>query len=434
MNLTLITAYRKFFLSSTFIIISFFGFGQLNEAYVVRSNASPCLNVRTDPNTDAAFIACLTPGTKITVTEAVPFWRKIIFDNNQQGWVAKKYIEPVSVTEPITGSTIPPDAFLTIHFVDVGQGDAIWIQTHDDGIDGNGKFEGYSIVIDGGPYSSDNSNPLLPYMEDTAHHNADIEALIITHPHTDHFSGAESISRHFKINHYYDPGYPSTLSSYKAFVDVIKGTNGNEPRAKNIHIGKQNFGTFNLGSELQVEVLYSWVGDPDNKLGSGNTEVNNSSIVLRIQYGEHVFLFMGDAEGKGRDDSPSTAKYVENILLQTVPGRLKSNLLKIAHHGSETSSTLPFINAVDPDIVIVQSGRKSFQGTFLPDITTLQRYCTHNPNVKIYRTDEGDEEAGLTGRAAADNDHIIIRTNGKGQIQVQALQGGQPFTGNFCGN
>ena len=55
-------------------------------------------------------------------------------------------------------------------FVDVGQGDAIWIQTDDDGIDGNGIFEGYTIVIDGGPYSADNSNPFLPYMEKQGHH------------------------------------------------------------------------------------------------------------------------------------------------------------------------------------------------------------------------------------------------------------------------
>lgn len=431
------TSTRLFFYISFFIIcllkLSSTAFGQ-NESYVVRNTVTPCVNVRTDHFTDAASIACLVPGTQVMVVSSVPFWREIIFGNNQRGWVAKKYIEPATtVPNDVSDSSfIPANAFLTIHYVDVGQGDAIWIQTHDDGIDGNGKFEGHSILIDGGPYSADESNPFLPYIESQGHHGADIEALFISHPHTDHFNGAKSISNHFRINHYYDPGYPSTVAAYTSFRNAMKGTSRNPGRAQNVHIGQENFGQINWGSELQVEVLYTWKGDPQNTLGSGNTEINNASIVLRVQYGNHVFLFMGDAEGKERDDDPATAQYVEKILLETVPNRLKATVLKIAHHGSETSSTLPFIQAVDPDIVVVQSGRKSFSGTFLPDISTLQRYCDHNSNVRIYRTDQGDAEAGHTGRAAADGDHIVIRTNGAGQPQVQALQGGSPFTGSFC--
>jgi competence protein ComEC len=427
--------HRGSFLLVCFVIFSFWAIGQ-NEPYRVRNNVAPCLNVRATPQSGATSIDCLVPGTMITVVNSVPFWREIIYGNNRRGWVAKKYIEPVEIDSSGVADTtaIPSNAFLTVHFVDVGQGDAIWIQTIDDGIDGNGIFEGYSIVIDGGPYSADNSNPLLPYMESQGHHGADIEALFITHPHDDHFSGAETISRHFTINHYYDPGYPSQLSSYTAFLNAMKGTSGHPGKAKIVHIGQSNFGTINWGRELKVEVLYSWKGDPDNELGSGNTEVNNSSIVLRVQYGTHVFLFMGDAEGKKREDDADTPKYVEKILLQTVPDRLKATVLKIAHHGSETSSTLPFINAVNPDIVIVQSGRKSFGGTFLPDINTLQRYCDNNPNVKIYRTDQHDQHAGHTGHEAADGDHIVIKSNGSGQPQVQAFEGGQVFTGNFCGN
>jgi beta-lactamase superfamily II metal-dependent hydrolase len=270
-------------------------------------------------------------------------------------------------------------------------------------------------------------------MERQGHHGAVIEALLLTHPHNDHYNGSETISRHFDINHYYDPGYPSNLVSYSAFLDAIRGTVDIPPRAHNIHIGQQNFGQIDWGKELQVEVLYSWSRDPQHTLGSGNTEVNNASIVLKLTYGNHSFLFMGDAEGKDRHDLPDSARYVERVLLQD-PSRLQSTVLKIAHHGSETSSTLPFIQAVNPEVVIVQSGRKSFGGTFLPDNTTLQRYCDQIPNVRIFRTDQGDEQAGLSGRAAVDGDDITIRTNGSGQLLIQAFQGGQPFNGNFCGN
>jgi competence protein ComEC len=419
------------------VIIGLFipSFSQLNEAYVVKSSISGCLNVRSDHDANASSIACIPAGTSITVQASVPFWREITFGNNKNGWVAKKFIEPATSTTPTSGSpTIPANAFLTVHFVDVGQGDAIWIQTFDDGIDGNGIFEGYSIIIDGGPYSSDSANPLLPYMENQGYHGADVEALIVTHPHDDHYSGAETVSRHFTVNHYYDPGYPESQasSSYVSFLKAMKGSNGNPPRAKHIHIGQANFGTLNWGNELKVEVLYSWNGDPQDILGSDSNEENNASIVLRIQYGDHVFLLMGDAEGKDRSDDPATPKFVEKILLDNNAAKLKATVLKIAHHGSETSSTLPFIQAVNPDIVVVQSGRKKFGTRYLPDISTLQRYCTHNPNVKIYRTDQGDE--GLSTKAAVDGDNIIIRTNGSGQPQVQVFQHCQPFTGNFCGN
>ena len=132
---------------------------QMSEPYVVRDSVSDCVFVRSDHDVTASEVACLAAGTAVTVTDVVPYWRAIKFGANQEGWMAKKFIVPTSPPAPSTDTTIPPDAILEVHSVDVGQGDAIWIQTHDDGIDGNGRFEGKSIVIDGGPYSSDNENP-----------------------------------------------------------------------------------------------------------------------------------------------------------------------------------------------------------------------------------------------------------------------------------
>lgn len=426
---------QKIILISSVLILSFVAVGQ-NEAYVIRSTVTGCVNVRSTHDIDAGIIACLDAGTPITVIGTEPFWREIRFGNNKRGWIAKKFIEPAIAVPVSNDLTIPDTAFLTIHFIDVGQGDAIWIQTFDDKIDGNGKFEGRSIVIDGGPYSANTNNPVLSYIEGVGYHGADIEALIVTHPHIDHFRGSIAIAKHFNIKNYYDPGYPNTKETYLSLLDIVKGKNGIPPKAERIHIGQENFGQLNWGNELKVEILYAWNGNPNNDLGDENTVENNSSIVLRIQYGEHVFLFMGDAEGKERNDSPVTPKYVEKILLDNEATRLKlkANLLKIAHHGSETSSTIPFIQAVNPDIVIVQSGRKKFGTKYLPDLTTLQRYCANNPNVKIYRTDQGDAAANLSETAAVDKDNIIIQSNGRGQIKVKAFQGGNIFTGNFCGN
>jgi hypothetical protein len=63
-------------------------------------------------------------------------------------------------------------------------------------------------------------------------------------------------------------------------------------------------------------------------------------------------------------------------------------------------------------LACLSAGRKSFNGTFLPDSSTLRRYCCHDPATRIYRTDQGDEQAGLVGNAAADGDNLLIRSNG----------------------
>jgi beta-lactamase superfamily II metal-dependent hydrolase len=269
-------------------LISFLAYGQVN--YEVRDTVQTCVNVREEPRTLSTAVSCLTANTNVTVIGSVPFWRRITFDSSE-GWIAKKFIVPVE--QPPSPQI---DRWLEVHFVDVGQGDAIWIVTPDDEIDDNGTFEGLNIVIDGGPYSADDSNPLLPYLESKGHHGAVIDALIVTHPHTDHYRGAETLVRHFVIDHYYDPGFPATQVGYNAFIDSLTSTDTN---VNNSHIGLNNFGTLNWGSELNAEILYSWPG-VNTGLGSRSTRDNNTSIVLKLSYGSQTFLFMGDAEGKTR--------------------------------------------------------------------------------------------------------------------------------------
>src|SRR5258705_706225 len=176
------------------IILPSITFSQ-EEPYVVR-NTTTCVFVRSNHDINSTSIACLDPGTPVTVISTFPFWREIKFGNNKHGWIAKKFIEPATSVPVSTDLTIPDTAFLTIHFIDVGQGDAIWIQTYDDLIDGNGKFEGRSIIIDGGPDSTNLPNALLSYIEGEGYHGADIEALILTHPHIDHYNGAKAILKH----------------------------------------------------------------------------------------------------------------------------------------------------------------------------------------------------------------------------------------------
>ena len=388
---------------------------------VVRADAEPCLKLRASPSASAVVLGCLAPGTQVEVLEQAPYWRKVQ-QGNREGWVAKKFLADVAEAAPV--SAAEADQWLEVHFVDVGQGDGIWIHTADDGID-NGKFEGKNIVIDGGPRDTDAKNAFLAYLKEFAHPDAVIDALFITHPHDDHYPGASGILRNFTVKTVYDPGFPKGGTKYPNFLALARS----EPDV-DVRLGKDSFGTLDWGSELQAEILYSYPGSPEG-LGSGNTLENNASIVLRLQYGDQVFLFMGDAEGKERQGSPTDPRFVERILLDTVPEKLHATVLKIAHHGSETSSTQQFIDAVNPQIVVVSSGRKNFNGTFLPVTSTLRRYCCHNASTLIFRTDQDDELEGRTTANDADGDHVIIRTNGK-EITVQAYSAGQPITMDRC--
>lgn len=413
------------------LAFSFVSVAQAQGNYVVSELAAPCLKLRAGPEADAEVLDCLSPGTLVTVVEAIPYWRKIRLADGRDGWVAKKFLKAAEPQAPQpTPIALPSDAWLEVHFVDVGQGDGIWIHTFDDGIDGNGVFEGRNIVIDGGPDASDTKNAMRKYLEAAGHHNAILDALIVTHPHNDHYPGAEGLLRHFDVRKYYDPGYPKGGTAYPSFLDAVRDETASGQPAK-VMLGRQQFDALDWGSEVQAEILYSYPGNPAGLGTKANTVENNASLVLRLQYGNHSFLFMGDAEGKDRSDSPNQARYVERILLDSVPGKLKSTVLKVAHHGSETSSSLAFLQAVDPDIVVVCSGRKSFSGTFIPDDSTLRRYCCHNPNIRLYRTDQNDQQEGRTAANDADGDHVVIRTNGT-TLEVKAFSSGQPFAVSSC--
>jgi beta-lactamase superfamily II metal-dependent hydrolase len=403
---------------------------QAPTTFTVRADASPCLNIRSSPESDAAAFTCMPPGTQVEGVGTAPYWRQVRLADGRIGWAAKKYLEAGAVAGPPAAAADRDDAWLEIHVVDVGQGDGIWIHTFDDNVPGNGRYEGLNIVIDGGPNSADASNEFLKYLLDRAHPGAVVDAMIITHPHDDHYPGAKGILRRFEVREFYDSGYPKDGQDWPRFLALVDSeTAGGQPMVK--HVGRATFGTPGWGSELDIRFLYAYPGVSDG-LGSGNTLENNASIVLRIIYGTQRILLMGDAEGKEREDSAAAAQYVERWLLDSVGSAdLRSTVLKIAHHGSETSNTTPFIEAVDPDYVIVSSGRRKFGGRFLPDASTLQRYCAHKASTRIYRTDQDDEVEGRTAATDADGDHVIIRTNGK-VTAIEAFSGGQAISQTSC--
>jgi competence protein ComEC len=407
---------------------------QAGQSLVVRSTVSSCLLVRSQPAADAAELvprACLPAGTIVEGIASAPYWRRVRLADGRLGWAAKKFLE--SAGTPTPADTSRDDAWLEIHVVDVGTGDGVWIHTFDDGIPGNNRFEGRNIVIDGGPRGTVATNAFLKYLKAGGHQGALIDALIVSHPHNDHFPGAQGILGDFEVCHFYDSGYRHPAGSgaqYRTFLGKIDAERcEGAPTRK--HMGRAEFGVPDWGSELAVEFLWAYPG-ADSGLGHQGTLINNSSIVLKLTYGTQSFLFVGDLEGKERDEAPTEVKYGEaRLLAEAGPAKLRSTVLKVAHHGSETSSTLPFVQAVDPQIVVVSSGREKYGSVFLPDASTLARYCAHNPAIRIYRTDQDDAAEHRTTATDADADHVVILTNGR-TTMVRALSNGVPFSPTAC--
>jgi beta-lactamase superfamily II metal-dependent hydrolase len=149
-------------------------------------------------------------------------------------------------------------------------------------------------------------------------------------------------------------------------------------------------------------------------MGSGNTRENNASTVVRLEFGAFSFLLMGDAEGKNREQSADTTRFVEKALLATFPpAELRSDVLKAAHHGSETGSTVSFLKVVQPRLVVIMSGRRAYNGRNIPDEAVIERYGEVNPDVVVVRTDENDEAEGRTVKDDQDGDDVYLRTDGK---------------------
>ncbi|MCI9087569.1 MAG: MBL fold metallo-hydrolase [Clostridia bacterium] len=245
-----------------------------------------------------------------------------------------------------TGPTITKDFLsetkqnLKVYFFDVGQADSILIMN-----------EEQTMLIDAG--NNDDGEMLVKNLEILG--ITKIDYLVGTHPHEDHIGGMDNIIKNFEIGTIY---MPKVQTNTKTFEDVLDAVREKEltistPKVKD---------TFKVGkAECQVLAV-------DNKAKN----LNITSIVIQMQFDDMTYLFTGDSE-----------KEVEEKILKANKD-IKVNILKVGHHGSDTSSSEKFIQTLVPEISVISVGRDNSYGH--PNQEVVERL--EEVGSKIYRTDE----------------------------------------------
>jgi beta-lactamase superfamily II metal-dependent hydrolase len=230
-----------------------------------------------------------------------------------------------------------------VHFIDVGQADSILLQ-----IPG-----GQNILVDAG--NNEDGPLVVEYLREQGVQK--IDYLVATHPHEDHIGGMDNVIKNFEIGKVFMPNIQTTT---KTFEDVLLAL-----KAKDLKITTAKAGVSVLE---QDNLKMNFVAPNKNNY----EDLNNWSAVMRVQYGDTAFLLTGDAEQLSEKE------------MLAAGANLKADVLKIGHHGSNSSTGKKFLNAVAPEYAVISVGKDNDYGH--PHKETLARLT--KAGIKIYRTDQ----------------------------------------------
>jgi competence protein ComEC len=263
----------------------------------------------------------------------------------------KKWVIPplllAAILISVTAATMPDDK-LRVSFLDVGQGDAILIEQ------GNQQ-----VLVDGGPSPQAISLALgdkMPFWDRT------VELVISTHPDQDHLAGLVEVLRRFQVRRVLHPDLDSESPLYDEWLGLIKQKNIKTTIAQ---AGQQII----LGSEAIIKVL----NPPATHLTDTESDIDNNGIVLRLSAGRISFLLTADI-GQAAE-----------FKLIADRAELNSTVLKVAHHGSDTSTTPEFLAVVAPQIAVISVGADNKFGH--PNREVVNRLEKKPGAENIYRTD-----------------------------------------------
>ncbi|MDH7480857.1 MAG: ComEC/Rec2 family competence protein [Armatimonadota bacterium] len=250
----------------------------------------------------------------------------------------------------------PREKVLEVTFLDVGQGDCIFVRTP----------SGRTMLVDGGGRADIPEDETIglrvvtPFIRSVGLNRIDI--VVLTHPHEDHVQGLIRVLKDFEIGMVLDLAVPHPSQAYTTFLNVIS--------SRKIDYRKALRGqTIDFGDGVQAKIL----NPPKLHFEGTGDDLNNNSIVLRLTYGHQSVLLAGDAGIEAE----------KSMISAGLP--LKSTVLKVAHHGSENATSEEWVRAVSPKVAVISAGRNNPFGH--PSGNVLRRLEV--VGVKVYRTDHG---------------------------------------------
>ena len=258
------------------------------------------------------------------------------------GYFYTTYFDNKNITKDVTTNvkqTINESSSnLKIYFVDVGQADCILINDNNE----------YSLIDAG---NNEDGEKIVKYFKDLG--ITKFKYVFGTRAHEDHIGGMDNIIENFQIEHFYMPDTITTTRTFEEVLDALE--------EKNIAFETPEEDENLTFSDTVFKVLH---------VGKDKRDLNDTSIVLKLTYKNTSYLFMGDA----------TSSVEKDILDKDI----KSDVLKVGHHGSQYSSTISFLKKASPKYAIIEVGKNNSYNH--PKEVTLKKL--EDLGTKIYRTDE----------------------------------------------
>ncbi|EFR88962.1 late competence protein [Listeria marthii FSL S4-120] len=248
-------------------------------------------------------------------------------------------ITGISVPGSIQAEAAAPT--IKVHFIDVGQGDAIYIKAP----------SGEDILIDAG--NKGKGKIVVNYLKKLK--VKDIDIMIASHSDVDNIGGLPEVMNSIKVKSLYAPNSTNTTAAYKDFVNTAKKK-------------KLAIKTAKAGVKLPVKGVNAQFIGPVKTYGK--TDRNNWSAVLHVAYKKNTFLFTGDAQTKAENDMIKAKK------------TLRADVLKVSTQGSKTATSKAFVNVVKPKYAIISVGKNGYGHPTSQTVSTLTQ-----AKAKVYRTD-----------------------------------------------
>ncbi|HEY9229548.1 MAG TPA: DNA internalization-related competence protein ComEC/Rec2 [Gemmatimonadaceae bacterium] len=297
----------------------------------------PHATIQIAPTMSAAIVACVMAGSVIVACAS-------------RDWI-RPAASALSAAVLLLWLPVTPTrrGLVELHMIDVGQGDAIALRT---------PHSRWILFDAGGAWRGGDAgrSMVIPYI---ARRGGTVEMFVLSHPHTDHVGGASALLRAFKPAAYVDAGFPGGAESYRMSLDAARAMRVRWRRA-------------HPGDSVVIDGVTITFLAPDSAWTASLTDPNLASVIARVTYGDVRMLLVGDAE-----------RAEEEWLLARDRDALRADILKVGHHGSSTSSTEEFLDAVRPSLALVSVGAGNTY--HLPKVEVLQRIARYG--AQVLRTD-----------------------------------------------